>query len=47
VLAPNGPWELLVDTAHPERVSEPYEGATYFVEDRAAALFATVVEPPQ
>ncbi len=43
----NWPWELLIDTAHPERAAGPYDGVTYLVEDRAAALFATLVEAQQ
>jgi glycogen operon protein len=46
-LASNWPWQLLVDTAYPEREAGPYEGATYMVEDRSAALFTALVEPPK
>jgi len=43
----NWPWQLLLDTAHPERAAGPYDGVTYLVEDRAAAVFATVVDTPR
>lgn len=46
-LQSNWPWQLLVDTAAPDRKPGPYEGATYMVEDRSAALFSAMVEPPQ
>ncbi len=46
-LASNWPWQFLVDTAFPERDAAPYEGATYKVEDRSAALFSALVEPPR
>ncbi len=46
-LPSNWPWQLLVDTAAPDRKSGPYEGATYMVEDRSAALFCALVEPSQ
>lgn len=46
-LASNWPWQLLVDTAYPDREAGPYEGATYMVEDRSAALFTALVEPPK
>jgi len=41
------PWELVLDTAHPEQDSSPFERTTYAVEDRSAAVFATVVDAPQ
>jgi glycogen operon protein len=43
----NWPWQLLVDTAFPDREPGPYEGASYTVEDRSAALFTALVEPPK
>jgi isoamylase len=43
----NWPWQFLVDTAFPEREPGPYEGAIYPVEDRSAALFTALVEPPR
>ena len=43
----NWPWELLIDSARPERAAGPYEGATYLLADRAAALFAALAEPPK
>jgi isoamylase len=46
-LPSNWPWQLLVDTAAPDRQPGPYEGATYMVEDRSAALFSAMVEPPR
>lgn len=46
-LASNWPWQLLIDTAYPERAAGPCEGATYTVEDRSAALFSALVEPPR
>lgn len=45
-LPSNWPWQLLVDSAYPEREAGPHEGATYLVEDRSAALLAALVEPP-
>lgn len=46
-LASNWPWQFLIDSAYPEREAGPYEGATYMVEDRSAALFTALVEPPK
>ena len=43
----NWPWQFLIDTAYPERKPGPFEGATYTVEDRSAALFTALVEPPR
>ncbi len=47
VLPSNWLWQLLIDSAHPERKSASYKGATYVVGDRGAALFSALVEPPQ
>ncbi|GAA0530245.1 glycogen operon protein [Rhizomicrobium palustre] len=46
-LPSNWPWEFLIDSATPEREEGPFEGTSYQLEDRAAALFRALVEPPQ
>ncbi len=46
-LPSNWPWQLLIDSAYPEREARAYEGATYLVEDRSAALLSALVEPPE
>lgn len=46
-LTPGWPWQVLADSADPDRPESPYDAVTYKLADRGAALFRALVEPSQ